>query len=102
MPSGWVGLPQVGEITVSEYVAIGLPMPGVVVTCFVTGTRPIPTPSTCAMRMSEPCDVTALAFSIAERMASIMRTHESVCRGTKCCAGVSREQAGRCGCVASI
>jgi len=32
MPSGWVGLPQVGGIAVSEYVALRLPLPGVVVT----------------------------------------------------------------------
>jgi hypothetical protein len=37
MASAWVGLPQVAEIAVSEYVALRLPLPGVVVTCLVTG-----------------------------------------------------------------
>ena len=40
--SGWVGLPQVGRIAVSEHVALRLPLPGVVVTRFVTGFMPIP------------------------------------------------------------
>ncbi len=39
MPSGWVGLPQVGGIAVSEYVALRLPLPGVVVTGVVTGSE---------------------------------------------------------------
>ena len=39
MASGWVGLPQVRGIAVSEYVALRLPLPGVVVTWFVTGFR---------------------------------------------------------------
>ena len=37
MPSGCVGLPQVGGIVVSEYVALRRPLPGGVVTWFVTG-----------------------------------------------------------------
>jgi len=32
VPSDWVGLPQVGGITLSEHVALCLPSPGVVVT----------------------------------------------------------------------
>ena len=39
MASGWVGLPQVRGIAVSEYVALRLPLPGAVVTWFVTGSR---------------------------------------------------------------
>jgi hypothetical protein len=39
MTSGWVGLPQVGKIVVSECVALGLPSPGVVVTWLVTVLR---------------------------------------------------------------
>jgi hypothetical protein len=39
MTSGWVGLPQVGAILVSEYVALRLSPPGAVVTWFVTGFR---------------------------------------------------------------
>ena len=48
MTSGWVGLPQVGAILVSEYVALGLsPFPGAVVTWFVTGFRISPLPLGC-------------------------------------------------------
>ena len=32
MPSGWVGLPQVGGMPMSEYIALCLPLPGGVVT----------------------------------------------------------------------
>ena len=39
MASGWVGLPQVGAILVSEHVALRLQSPGAVVTWFVTGFR---------------------------------------------------------------
>ncbi len=37
MSSVWVRLPQVGWISVSEYIAVRLPLPGAVVTWFVTG-----------------------------------------------------------------
>ena len=37
MPSGWVGLPQVGAMVVSEAVGLCLALPGAVVTWFVTG-----------------------------------------------------------------
>jgi len=37
MASGWVGLPQLGEIAVSGCVALRRPLPEAVVTCFVTG-----------------------------------------------------------------
>ena len=40
--SGWVGLPQARRILVSEYVELGLPLPGIVVTWFVTGYRICP------------------------------------------------------------
>jgi hypothetical protein len=39
MTSRAVGLPQVGRIAVSGYVALCLPLPGVVVTWFVTGSN---------------------------------------------------------------
>ena len=42
MLSSWVGLPQVGGTAVSECVALRLPLPGVVVTCFVTGSGFLP------------------------------------------------------------
>jgi hypothetical protein len=35
--SDWVGLPQVGGISVSRYIALSRPLPGAVVTWFVTG-----------------------------------------------------------------
>ena len=38
-PSGWVGLPQVGGIAASGYVALRLPLAEAVVTWFVTGLR---------------------------------------------------------------
>src|SRR6266700_4780426 len=41
MPSGWVGLPQARGIPLSGYVALGLPLPGALVTWFVTGSRPL-------------------------------------------------------------
>ena len=46
--SGWVGLPQVGQIAMSEYVALRLPLPGVVVTWIVTGFPLSGRPSVCA------------------------------------------------------
>jgi hypothetical protein len=39
MGSRWVGLPQARGMTVSEFVALCPPPPGVVVTYFVTGSR---------------------------------------------------------------
>lgn len=42
MPSGWVGLPQIKWISESERVVLRLPLPGVVVTCFVTGSKTFP------------------------------------------------------------
>jgi hypothetical protein len=39
MTSGWIGLLQVRGISVSGYVALCRPLPGGVVTWFVTGSR---------------------------------------------------------------
>jgi hypothetical protein len=44
MPSGWVGLPQVGGIAVSDCVVLRLQLPAGVVTCLVTGSE-IPSPT---------------------------------------------------------
>ena len=39
MPSGWVGLPQITRLSVSDRVVLRLPPPGAVVTWFVTGSE---------------------------------------------------------------
>jgi len=48
MASRGVGLPQVGRIGVSGYIALRLPLPEAVVTYFVTGSRTL-IPSECTI-----------------------------------------------------